>query len=48
MQLKPKKELQWPQHLTNQFLPLTIKVFGCLHKQVDVFLYICANAIWSF
>jgi hypothetical protein len=21
--------------------------FGCLHKQVDVFLHNCANAIWS-
>jgi hypothetical protein len=24
-----------------------VKVFGCLHKQVDVFLHNCANAIWS-
>jgi len=34
-------------HPTNQFLPLTIEVFGCLHKHVDVFLYKCANAIWG-
>jgi hypothetical protein len=27
--------------------PLAIEVFGCLHKHVDVFLYNCANAIWS-
>ncbi len=35
------------QHPTNQFLPLAIEVFGCLHKHVDVFLHDCANAIWS-
>jgi hypothetical protein len=35
------------QHPTNQFLPLVIEVFGCLHKHVDIFLYDCANAIWS-
>jgi hypothetical protein len=36
------------QDFTDQFLLLAIKVFGCLHKQVDVFLHDCANAIWSF
>jgi len=35
------------QHFIDQFLPLGIEVFGCLHKQVDVFLQDCANAIWS-
>jgi hypothetical protein len=35
------------QHPIDQFLPLTIEVFGCLHKHVDVFLYTYANAIWS-
>jgi hypothetical protein len=34
-------------HLTNQFLPLIIEIFGCLHKYVDVFLHDCANVIWS-
>ncbi len=34
------------QHLVDQFLPLTMEVFGCLHKQ-DVFLHNCAHAIWS-
>jgi hypothetical protein len=34
-------------HSTDQFLPLTIEVFGCLHKHVDVFIHDCANAIWS-
>ncbi len=24
-----------------------MEVIGCLHKQVDVFLHNCANAIWS-
>ncbi len=35
------------QHPIDQFLPLTIEVFGCLHKHVDVFLHDCANGIWS-
>jgi hypothetical protein len=35
------------QHPTDQFLPLTIEVFGRLHKHVNVFLYDYANAIWS-
>jgi hypothetical protein len=35
------------QHPTDQFLPLTIEIFGCLHKQIDVFLHDCVNAIWS-
>jgi hypothetical protein len=35
------------QHPTDQFLPLAIVVFRCLHKHVDVFLHDCANAIWS-
>ncbi len=34
-------------HPTNQFLPLTIKVFDYVHKHVNVFLHDCANAIWS-
>ncbi len=34
------------QHLVNQFLPLTVEVFGCLYNHVDVFLHNCANAIW--
>jgi hypothetical protein len=35
------------QHPTNQFIPLVIEIFGCLHKHVNVFLHDCANAIWS-
>jgi len=35
------------QHPIGQFLPLTIDVFGCLHKYVNVFLHNYANAIWS-
>jgi hypothetical protein len=35
------------QHLTEQFFPLPIKVFGCLHKHADMFLHNCVNAIWS-
>jgi hypothetical protein len=27
---------------------LAIEVFGCLHKQVDVFLHNYVNVIWSF
>jgi hypothetical protein len=35
------------QHPTDQIFPLTIEVFGCLHKHVNVFLHDCVNAIWS-
>ncbi len=35
------------QHPINQFLPLTIEIFGCLHKHVNMFLHNCTNAIWS-
>jgi hypothetical protein len=44
----PAKEMSYRnQHLTDQFLPLAIVVFGCLHKLADVFLHDCTNAIWS-
>jgi hypothetical protein len=33
------------QHPTDQFLPLAIEVFDCLHKHVDVFFHDYANAI---
>jgi hypothetical protein len=36
------------RHPTNQFLPLAIELFGCLHKHANVFLHDCVNAIWSF
>jgi hypothetical protein len=35
------------QHPTDQLFPLTIELFGCLHKHVDAFLHNFANAIWS-
>jgi len=35
------------QHPNDQFFPLAIEIFWCLHKHVDVFLHECANAIWS-
>jgi hypothetical protein len=41
MQLRPN------QHPTDQFLLIVIEIFGCLHKQVDMFLHDCANVIWS-
>jgi hypothetical protein len=34
-------------HPINQFFPLAIEVLGYLHKQANVFLHDCANAIWS-
>jgi hypothetical protein len=41
------KKWSYPdQYLVNQFLPLAVEVFQCLHKDVDVFLHNCANAIW--
>jgi hypothetical protein len=44
-QAKEKNYHNW--HLTNQYLPLAIETFGCLHKHTNVFLHNCANAIWS-
>jgi hypothetical protein len=44
-QAKEKSYRNW--YPTDQFLPLTIEVFGYWHKHVDVFLHNCANAIWS-
>ncbi len=41
-----KEKSYHDQHSTDQFLPLAIEVFGCLHKHVDVFLHYFANAIW--
>jgi hypothetical protein len=35
------------QHPIDQFLPLAIEVFDCLHKHVDVFLHDCVIVIWS-
>ncbi len=35
------------RHPTDQFLPLTIEIFGYLHKYANVFLQDCANDIWS-
>jgi hypothetical protein len=31
----------------DQFLHLTIEIFGCSHKHANVFLHDCGNAIWS-
>jgi hypothetical protein len=42
-----KKQSYHDQHLANQIFPLVIEVFGCLRKQVDVFLHNCVNVIWS-
>jgi len=44
--LSQRKELSQLTPI-NQFLPLTIEIFDCLHKHVDVFLHDCANVIWS-
>jgi hypothetical protein len=35
------------RHPIDQFVPLVIEVFGCLHKHVDMFLHDYVNAIWS-
>jgi len=45
-QAKKRNYCDW--HPSNQFFPLAIEVFGCLDKQVDVFLHDCANAMWNF
>jgi hypothetical protein len=44
-QAKGKNYCDW--HPANQFLPLAIEIFSCLHKHVDAFLHDCANVIWS-
>jgi hypothetical protein len=44
---KTKERSYHNQHLIDQVLPLTIEVFGCLQKHVDVFLHDYTNAIWS-
>jgi hypothetical protein len=36
------------RHPIDQFNILAIDVFGCLHKQINVFLHNCADVIWSF
>jgi len=43
-----QKKSYFDWHLTNHFIFLTIEVFGCLNKQVDMFLHDCANAMWNF
>jgi hypothetical protein len=42
-----KKKSYHDRHLIDHFLPLVIEVFGCLDKQVYVFLHDCANAMWN-
>jgi hypothetical protein len=37
----------WDHHLVDQFLPLAIQIFSCLHKQVDDFLQVCTNNVWG-
>ncbi len=44
---RAKKRSYCNQHPINQFLPLIIEVFGCLHKHADMFLHNCVNTIWS-
>jgi hypothetical protein len=43
---KAKEQNYHNRHPTDQLLPLVVEVFGCLHKQTNVFLHNCANAIW--
>jgi hypothetical protein len=43
-----KEKSYYDQHPTYQFLPLTIEVFRCLNKHVDIYLRNCANAMWNF
>jgi len=45
--VQAKEQIYHNQHLVNQFLPLSVELFVCFYKQVDVFLHNCANAIWS-
>jgi hypothetical protein len=42
-----KERSYYDRHPMNHFLTLAIEVFGCLDKQVDVFLHNCADAMWN-
>jgi hypothetical protein len=44
-QAKERSFRNW--HPIDQFFPITIEVFGYLHKHANAFLHDCANAIWS-
>jgi hypothetical protein len=35
------------QHPMDDFIPLAIEMFWCLHWKVDDFLHHCANMAWS-
>ncbi len=37
----------WNCHSRKQYLPLTIEIFSCLHKQEDDFFHVCANNVWG-
>jgi hypothetical protein len=45
--IQAKERSYHDRHSTDQFLLLAIEIFGCLYKQVDVFLHEYVNAIWS-
>jgi len=45
--VQAKETNYFNRHPTDQFFPLAIEIFGRLHKQADVFLDNCANAIWN-
>jgi hypothetical protein len=42
-----QKKSYGDQHPIDQFLLITIEVYGCLHKKTNVFLHNCVNSIWS-
>jgi hypothetical protein len=42
-----KEGLYHDHYPMDVFLPLAIKVFGCLHQHVNKFLHQCANMVWT-
>jgi hypothetical protein len=42
-----KEKSYHDQHPIDQFFPSTIEIFGCLHKQANVFLHNYVNVIWN-
>lgn len=44
--IQAKERLYQDQYPTNLFLLLAIEIFGCLHQQIDNFLYHCVNMAW--
>jgi len=43
---QPKFVSYYNRHFKNDFIPLTIEIFGCLHQHVDNFFHRYGNMAW--